>query len=191
VPERPEIASTARPSATRLWGFSCLVAGALLAGYGATVDWALLGFPADQAGALDVAVKGTDVWEGKVVLAAAVLALVAVLAIRLVLSTETRRILGFGIATLGALVLALALSVSIRVDARFGGSEGLDEVAANLSAQLGEDPGAIRAQLEQEFAAQLQVELGTGVWVAAAGGILINVGGTLSLAWVRRTADPA
>ena len=188
MPERPEILSTARPSATRLWGFLCLVAGALLTGGGATLDWAVVGFPGDRNGALDVAVKGTDVWEGKVVLAAAVLTLVVMLATRLVSRTETRRVLAFGIAILGALVLGLALSTSIRADARFGGSEGLDEVASNLADQLGEDPAAIRAQLEQEFANQLQVELGIGVWVTAAGGILIDVGGALSLAWVRRRA---
>ena len=188
MPERPEILSTVRPSATRLWGFLCLVAGALLAGLGTTLDWAVVGFPEDRSGALDVAVKGTDVWEGKVALAAAVLTLVVMLAIRLVLATETRRTLAFGIATLGALVLALSLSVAIRADARFGGAEGLDEVAANLADQLGEDPEAIRAQLEAEFADQLQVDLGIGVWVTAAGGILIDVAGGLNLAWVRRTA---
>ena len=188
MPERPEILSTARPSATRLWGFLCLVAGALLAGLGATLDWAVVGFPEDPSGALDVAVKGTDVWEGKVVIVAGVLALLVMLAARLVLRTQARRILAFGIATLGALVLALALSVAIRPDPRFGSSEGLDEIATNLADQLGEDPQAIRAQLEQEFADQIQVDLGIGVWVAAAGGIPIDIGGALSLAWVRRTA---
>ena len=123
MPERPEIYSTSRPSATRLWGFLCLAAGALLAGLGATLDWAVVGFPQDVKGSLDVAVKGTDVWEGKVVLAASVLALVVLLTLRVVRRTQTRRILAFGIVTLGALVLALALSIAIRPDARFGGSE--------------------------------------------------------------------
>jgi len=188
VPERPEILSTARPSATRLWGFLCLVAGALLAGLGATRDWAVIGFPSDTKGTLDVPVRGTDVWEGKVVLASAVVTLVVMLAARVVRSTETRRILAFGIATLGALVLALALSVAIRADARFGGAEGLDDVAANLAKQLDQDPAAIRSQLEQQFGKQLRVDLGSGVWVAVAGGVLIDIGGALTLAWVRRIA---
>ena len=188
MPERPEILSTARPSATRLWGFLCLVVGALLAGLGATRDWAVLGFPGGAPGSPEAPVRGTDVWEGKVVLGAAVLALVVMLAVRVVRGTQRRRLLAFGIATLGAFVLALALSVAIRADARFGGSEGLDEMAANLADQLGEDPQAIRAQLEEQFADQLRVELGAGVWGAAAGGILIDVGGAVTLAWVRRTA---
>jgi hypothetical protein len=101
VPERPEILSTARPSAIRLWGFLFLVAGAIVTGLGAVLDWAILGFPGDEQGTLDVAVKGVDVWEGKVVLASAALALVGMLAMRLVERTGTRRAIAFGIATLG------------------------------------------------------------------------------------------
>lgn len=188
MPERPELLSTARPSATRLWGFLCLAAGALLAGLGATRDWAVVGFPGDVRGALDVPVKGTDVWEGKVVLAAAVLALSVMLAVRLVRGSQTRRLLAFGIATLGALVVALALSVAVRADARFGGSEGLDDMAVNLSKPLGADPAAVRSQLEQQFGLGLRVDLGPGVWLAGAGGVLIDIGGALTLAWVRRRA---
>lgn len=188
MPERPEILSTARPSATRLWGFLCLVAGALLAGLGATRDWAVVGFPGDPERALDVPVKGTDVWEGTVVLAAAMLALGLLLAVRVARGTERRRVLAFGVASLGALVIALALSVAIRPDARFGGSEGLDDIAARVATELDQEPTAVRAQLQEQFGLQLRVDLGSGVWITAAGGILIDVGGALTLAWVRRRA---
>jgi hypothetical protein len=186
VPERPEILSTARPSAIRLWGFLFLVAGAIAAGLGAVLDWAILGFPGDEQGTLDVAVKGVDVWEGKVVLASAALALVGMLAMRLVEGTGTRRAIAFGIATLGALVIALALSVAVRADARFGGTEGLDQMASGLAEQLGEDPAAVRAQLEEQVGDQLRVELGPGVPVAVVGGVLIDVGGALGLLWVKQ-----
>lgn len=186
VPERPEILSTARPSAIRLWGFLFLVAGAIVAGLGAVLDWAILGFPGDEQGTLDVAVKGVDVWEGKVVLASAALALVGMLAMRLVEGTGTRRAIAFGIATLGALVIALALSVAVRADARFGGTEGLDQMASGLAEQLGEDPAAVRAQLEEQVGDQLRVELGPGVPVAVVGGVLIDVGGALGLLWVKQ-----
>ncbi|HEU4353961.1 MAG TPA: Trp biosynthesis-associated membrane protein [Actinomycetota bacterium] len=191
MPERPEILSTARPSAVRLWGFLFLVVGAVVAGLGALMDWATLGFPGDERGALDVAVKGIDVWEGKVVLASAVLALVGMVAMRLARGTETRRVLAFGIATLGALVIAVALSVAIRADARLGGSEGLDEISGGLAEQLGEDPAAVRAQLEQQYGEQLRVDLGPGVWVAVVGGVLIDVGGALGLLWVKQRAEAA
>ena len=191
VPERPEILSTARPGAVRLWGFLFLVAGAVVAGLGALMDWATLGFPGDERSALDVAVKGVDVWEGKVVLASAVLALVAMVAMRLARGTEARRVLAFGIATLGALVIAVALSVAIRADARLGGSEGLDEIAGGLAEQLGEDPAAVRTQLEEQYGEQLRVDLGPGVWVAVVGGVLIDVGGALGLLWVKQRAEAA
>ena len=189
VPERPEILSTARPTAIRLWGFLFLVVGAVVAGIGALMDWATVGFPGDERGALDVAVKGVDVWEGKVVLASAVLALVGMIAMRLAQRTGTRRALAFGIATLGALVISVALSVAIRAEARLGGSEGLDELAGGLAERLGEDPGAVRAQLERQYGEQLRVDLGPGVAVAIVGGVLIDVGGALGLLWVRQRAE--
>ncbi len=191
MPERPEILSTARPSALRLWGFLALATGALVAGWGALSDWATLGFPGDTSGALDVAVKGADVWEGVVVLGAAVASLVALLAMRLVGSPSARRGIAFGVATLGALVVAIALSVAIRADARFGGAEGLDDVAADLAARLEEPVGAVRAQLEERFSSQVRVDLGVGVWLALAGGALIDLGGALGLAWARRPAGAA
>ncbi|HSD48995.1 MAG TPA: hypothetical protein VLE71_04105 [Actinomycetota bacterium] len=191
MPERPEILSTARPTAIRLWGFLLLVVGAVVAGLAALMDWATLGFPGDERGALDVAVKGVDVWEGKVVLASAVLALVGMIAMRLAGGTRARRALAFGIATLGALVIAVALSVAIRADARLGGSEGLDELTGGLAARLGEDPAAVRAQLEQQYGEQLRVDLGPGVAVAVVGGVLIDVGGALGLLWVKQRAEAA
>lgn len=191
MPERPEILSTARPSAVRLWGFACLVGGALLAGVGALLTWATVGFPGDERGTLDVAVKGVDVWEGTVVLAVAVLALVGMLTMRLASGTEARRAIAFAIATLGALVMALALSVAIRADARFGGPEGLDDVAASLAERLGQDPAAVRTELERQFGDQIRVDLGPGVPVAIAGGLLIDAGGALSLLWVKERAGSA
>jgi hypothetical protein len=191
MPERPELLSTAKPTPLRLWGFLVLALGALVAGLGAVMDWAIIGFPSDMTGRLDTPVKGVDVWEGKVVLGAAVLALVGQVVLRTIRGKEPRRAVAFGLASLGALILAIALSVAVRADARFGGSEGLDELAASLAEQLDEPVDAVRAQLEEQFADQITVDLGAGVWVAALGGILVDVGGALNLAWVRKQpADP-
>lgn len=184
----PEILSTSRPSPLRLWGFVCVALGALLAGLGAVRDWAVVGFPGDLTGQLDVPIKGTDAWEGKVVLAGAALALIVLIAIRLSRSPRARRTGALAIVTFGALALALALSVAIRPTIRFGGTHGLDELAANLATQLDQDEAAIRAQLDQQFGDHLRVDLGTGVWLAMAGGLLTAVGGSLSRAWVRRAA---
>lgn len=186
MPERPEILSTTRPTPLRLWGFVLTAVGALLAGVGASMDWAVLGFTSDRGGALDVAVKGSDMWEGRVVLAAAVLALVATVALRLLTGTDARRATALLVVSLGALAMALAISVAIRADARFAGDGGLDEIATSLSARLDADPAAVRAQLREEFGTELRVDLGPGVWLTLLGGTLIVVGGSLSLAWARR-----
>ncbi len=184
----PEIWSTSRPSPLRLWGFASVALGALLAGLGAVRDWAVVGFPGDVNGQLDVPIKGTDVWEGKVVLAAAALALIVLIAMRLTRSSRARRTGALAIVTLGALALALALSVAIRPTTRFGGTQGLDELAANLAQQLDQDEAAIRAQLAQQFGNNLRVDLSPGLWLTTAGGILTALGGALSQAWARRAA---
>lgn len=187
----PEALSTARPTPLRLWGFLLTATGGALAGIGAVLDWAVVGFPSDAQRALDVPVKGIDVWEGKVVLVAALLALVGTVAMRLATGGRARMSLAVAVVVLGAIAAALALSVALRPEARLGGGEQLDEMAANLSEQLGGDETALREQLEQRFGDQLRVELGLGVWLSAAGGILVAGGGSLGLSWARgRAEDP-
>jgi len=182
----PEILSTARPDPLRLWGFVCTAFGALLAGIGATRDWAVVGFPGDVHGRLDVPFKGVDVWEGKVVLAAALLALLSTIAMRLVHRAWTRLALAAVVIGLGALIMAMSISVAVRPEARLGGGDSIDAIAANFAEQLGEEPALIRDQLEKEFGAALRVDLGAGIWLALGGGVLTVVGGALSLAWARR-----
>jgi hypothetical protein len=63
----------------------------VIAGVGATREWAAVGFVADAQRAADISVQGTDVWEGKVVLFAAVAALLVLLAMRTSGSATTRR----------------------------------------------------------------------------------------------------
>ena len=77
------ITSTARPTGLRLAGTVCVALGAIAAGVGATREWETIGFTADVQHAADVSVHGIDVWEGKVVLFAAVAALLVMLAMRI------------------------------------------------------------------------------------------------------------
>src|SRR5262245_60334540 len=81
-PMARELLSATRPTRLRLFGFLVLVGGSVLAGVGATRLWATIGFVADTEGAADVFVYGTDVWEGKVVLLLAGVALVVMIAMR-------------------------------------------------------------------------------------------------------------
>lgn len=181
-----EILSTARPTKVRLAGFLCLAAGAALAGVGATREWAAVGFPDDLEHAVDVSVRGTDVWEGKAVLLAAGVALVALLAMRLSPSGRTRRSLALAVTLLGAACVVPPLLDAARAEDRFGGTAGVDRMAEVLAAELELPEDVVREQLRAQFERALRVDVGPGVWAAAFGGLLLVAGGLLSLAWVRR-----
>src|SRR4029450_11455808 len=110
--------------------------GALPAGVGATREWAAIGFTADVEHAADVSVHGIDVWEGKVVLFAAVAALLVMLAMRISGSRSTRRGLAIALIVLGALCVALPVADAVRAKDRFGGVEGVDRLTRTLSVRL-------------------------------------------------------
>ena len=185
-----ELGSTARPTRLRLLGFLVLVAGSVLAGIGATREWAAIGFVADTEQVADVSVYGTDVWEGKVVLLIAGVALVVMIVMRLATSGALRRSLGVALIVLGLVCAALPLLAALRADARFGGGDGLDRMARVLSARLELPEDVIREQLAEQFQRDLRVDVGSGLWLSVAGGVLIACGGALGLAWAR-TREPA
>ncbi|HJS26807.1 MAG TPA: hypothetical protein VJ913_06760 [Actinomycetota bacterium] len=185
-----ELGSTARPTRLRLLGFLVLVAGSVLAGIGATREWAAIGFVADTEQVADVSVYGTDVWEGKVVLLIAGVALVVMIVMRLATSGALRRSLGVALIVLGLVCAALPLLAALRADARFGGGDGLDRMARVLSARLELPEDVIREQLAEQFQRDLRVDVGSGLWLSVAGGVLIACGGALGLAWAR-TPEPA
>ncbi len=181
-----EILSTARPTKISLAGFLCLAVGAVAAGYGATADWVIIGFPEDIERVVDVTVRGTDVWEGKAVLLGAVAALMAMLAMRLSRSEAVGRSLAVALLIVGLAGLALPVADAVRAEERFGGGEGVDLLAKRLAAQLELPEDVVREQLREEFQRALRVEVEQGIWISAAGGILLATGGALSFAWVRR-----
>jgi hypothetical protein len=181
-----EIASTGRPTLLRLAGTACVALGAIVAGVGATREWAAIGFTADVEHAADVSVHGIDVWEGKVVLFAAVSSLLVLLAMRISGSRSTRRGLAIALIVLGALCVALPVADAVRAKDRFGGVEGVDRLARTLSVQLGLPEEVVREPLAELLDQDLRVEISPGLWVTAAGGVLLVVGGVLGLAWLHR-----
>ena len=185
-----EIASTARPTGLRLAGTACVALGAIAAGVGATREWAAIGFTADVEHAADVSVHGIDVWEGKVVLFAAVASLLVMLAMRVSGSASTRRGLAIALIILGALCVTLPVAGAIRARDRFGGVEGADRMARTLSLQLGLPEEVVRERLSELLGQDLRVETSPGLWITAAGGVLLVAGGVLGLAWVRRERPP-
>jgi Tryptophan-associated transmembrane protein (Trp_oprn_chp) len=180
-----EILSTARPSRLRLFGFLALVLGALLAGLGATLTWATVGFPNDSGHVADVAVKGIDVWEGVAVLAIAAASLVGLIVMRITASSSVRLGIAVAIAVGGLAVAGIAtLDLATSRD-RFGGGDELDRIARKMADVLGQPVEAVRTLLERNFGAALRVEIGPGLWMALAGGVLLVVAGVLSFLWSR------
>jgi hypothetical protein len=186
-----ELLSTARPSGLRLVGFLAVVLGALLVGVGALVDWVTVGFPSDIERKLDVSVPGTDVWEGKVVLAAAMLSLVALIVMRLAASPAVRSAIAAGVALAGLVVVAIAAVDLTRATERFGRSEGLDDIVRALARELGQPVEPVRALVRQNFRGTLRVDIGAGMPLALVGGLVLIVAGALSLAWARRLDEPS
>jgi hypothetical protein len=184
----PEIVSTARPGALRLAGFLALVAGAGLAGFDASMTWATVGFPGDTAHAADVPVRGTDVWEGVAVLSIAAAALVAIVLARVASSARVRRAIA-ALVLIGGLAIAglAALDLATATD-RFGGGEGLSDVASRLAAATGRPVDEVTAELERNFGSELRVDVRPALPATLAGGVLVAVAGGLTLAWASRRA---
>jgi hypothetical protein len=181
-----EVTSPRRPTALRFAGFACVALGAVIAGVGATRVWAAVGFVADAERAADVSVHGTDVWEGKVVLFAAVAALLVLLGMRTSGSAATRRGLAIVLIVLGALCVALPVIDAVPAEDRFGGVEGVDRLARAISVELEIPVEEVREQLSELLEQDLRVEVQPGLWLTALGGVLLVAGGILGLAWVRR-----
>jgi hypothetical protein len=178
-----EVTSTPRPTALRFAGFACVAFGAVIAGVGATREWAAVGFAADVERAADVSVHGTDVWEGKVVLFATVVALLVLLAMRTSGSAATRRGLAIVLIVLGTVCVALPVAGAVRAEDRFG---GVDRLARAIAVELEIPVEVVREQLSELLEQDLRVEIQPGLWLTAFGGVLLVAGGILGLAWVRR-----
>ena len=185
-----EITSTGRPTLLRLAGTACVALGAIVAGVGATREWAAIGFTADVEHAADVSVHGIDVWEGKVVLFAAVAALLVLLAMRISGSRTTRRGLAIILIVLGALCVVLPVADAVRLKDRFGGVDGEDRLTRTLSVRLGLPEEVVRERLADLLDQDLRVEISPGLWITAAGGVLLVAGGVLGLRWARRERPP-
>jgi hypothetical protein len=185
-----QITSMARPTGLRLAGTACVALGAIAAGVGATREWASIGFTADVEHAADVSFHGIDVWEGKVVLFAAVASLLVMLAMRISGSRSTRRGLAIAQIVLGALCLALPVADAVRAKDRFGGVEGVERLTRMLSVQLGLPEEVLREPISDLLDQGLRVEISPGPWITAAGGVLLVAGGVLGLAWARRGGPP-
>lgn len=183
--------STARPTPLRFAGFLATALGGLLLGLGALRDWAVVGFPGDKAGNLDVSVRGLDLWEGKLALAAGMLVLVGMLAMRMVPRVGAKRNLGLGILVLGLAAAAVAAEAWLRSGSRFGGTDAVEKLAHSLVPKLNRPFSVILAQIQAKFANYLRVDVKPGLYLTIAGGLLCVLGGALGVAWAKRQGAAA
>lgn len=179
-----EALSTARPTPLRLAGFLAITLGGVLVGLGSLLEWAVVGFPGSTE--LDVATRGIDVREGVVTLAIGAAVLVLMIVVRLLPTNGARRGAASAILVLGLAAASLAAADAARLESRFAATDRLPVIARELGRVLDLPPEEVLATLRAQFAEQLRVDPGIGLWLVIGGGIAAAVGGVLTLAWARR-----
>jgi hypothetical protein len=167
-----------RPSPLRLAGFLVTIVGGTLLGVGSLLAWAVI----DLGGTTDV--RGIDVLEGKVALGCAILVLIGIPAMRGSLTRRGRYAWGAIIVVAGLLGAGLAAYDLADKEARLG----LGECAKQVAASTGIPESA---ELRAQCARFASTDLGTGIYVTIAGGLLSAAGGALGIAWARRAKLPS
>jgi hypothetical protein len=180
----PEALSTARPTPLRFAGFLAITLGGVLVGLGSLLDWAVVGFPGSSE--LDVATRGIDVREGVVTLAIGATVLVLMIVVRLLTTDRSRRVAAAAIVVLGLAAASIAAADAAGLQTRFAATDRLPAIARGLARALDLPAEQVLATLRAEFADQLRVDAGIGLWLVIGGGIAAAAGGVLTLAWARR-----
>lgn len=178
-------------SRLRAAAFLATAVGALLIGIGALRPWVTVGFGLDTKGVLDSTVVGTDVSDGKFLLAVAVGLLIGIGALRLLRSRTARRVVS-ALMLLGGLAAAgIAITDLARLDQRFA-AVGVEAVAKTVSSQLHipleQASHDLSTAIDKLGGQDISPE--AGLLIVIAGGFLAALGGGLSLAWVSQRGDP-
>jgi hypothetical protein len=169
----------------RTLGFLVTVAGALLAGIGAVLDWIVVTI-ADASDELAPTWRGLDTAGGKVVVVGAVVALVAVLASRVGGTATARRGAAIVVLVAGIAIVAAAALEAVTAEDRYS-SDAIEE-ARDVVASLGIPAADLDAVLD-ELQGMIEVRLEPGLWVAIAGGAITVAGGAITLGWASRRRD--
>jgi hypothetical protein len=171
-----------RPTSIRLWGFVLTVGGGALMAVGSLLTWTSV----DYRG-ISSATVGVDLKPGVVCLALGVLAILALLALRVVHSIPLRRAISVGVVAAGLIAIALGIrEVAIKDHLLFS---GLRDFANAFHAQNGLPAKDLAARIKADLQKSGSVKVGIGLWLAIAGGVITLVGGVLDLMWVRSRAQ--
>jgi hypothetical protein len=170
----------------RTLAFVLTAAGALIAGAGATTTWTSIGFRGDVQGVLDSEFVGTDLTEGIAVLVLSAATLVALLIARRA-QDRVRRMAAIAIVVFGIAIVLLPTWVAIRAEDR-AIDEAAEVVADTTGMSTEEAANLIRTNPD------LAIEVSSGgVFIPIAGGVLVVLGGVLSVLAARgseRTPGP-
>jgi len=167
-----------RPTFLRLAGFVLTVAGALVAGLGSLTTWVTVGI---RDVPIDSVFRGTDIPDGRIVLASAIAMLGAVLVSRLLRTPAARKAAAAVVIAGGVLCVGMAGAFVVTATSRFepANSEALADALDVTEAEL-------MAMLDAEGVLGF-TEVGAGPYLALLGGVLGVLGGVLVLAWASRT----
>jgi len=180
-----------RPSNLRLVAFVLTAVGALAIGVGSVLTWVTAGFTQEGLAQLTSVTKGLDTNEGKVALGCAVVTLILVLASRVV-SDTARAVIAGVLVVVGALAAVVAALFVSTASTNYSPIDS-DSIISRLAVQLGHTPDEVRAALAT-VADQLgpYTNIGTGPWLVIVGGVMVAVGGVLTVRWAARlSADHA
>jgi hypothetical protein len=183
LPEMDQAKTSAARDTLRAAGFLVTVAGSLLAGVGALRAWAEIGLEGNRAGVISPTYLGVDLLEGKIAIALALIAVTGVLLARAG-RTGSRRWAAVVVLVSGVAILATAGELAL------AGSDRLErDAVARTRDALREH--AAEEEVIDDAVALVEARLKAGVWVSMAGGALVAVGGSISLAWARGVPTPA
>lgn len=178
-----------RPSPLRLIGFLLVALGGLLAGIGVVITWVTVGLTDDKNNVLTQRYLGTDLPEGRLVLAAGLILLGGIIALRRVRGPFARR----AVATL--LIVASLLTVGMAITVATGthryADKALQDMTNVAAVTLKLPPDQARQRVDQIASLGITVTRGSGIWLALAGGLLAAAGAVLSLVWALRRETSA
>ena len=175
-----------RPTRLRLWGFVLTVGGGALIALGALLPWVSVGLRSDTQGALTSTSPGVDLRPGQVCLALGIIAILALPALRVAHSIGLRRAVAIlvVVAGLGALVLSVR-ELTIKDHLLF---TGVRHVGESIHSQTGLPAADLAAKAREELKKEGFVDVGLGLWITIAGGLVALAGGALDLLWVQSRA---
>ena len=172
-----------KPSPLRLWGFLLTAIGGALIAFGSIENWATITLGGSSENA--VPTKGIDLWQGKVTVVLGAMTVIGILALRFV-RPERRNMVGILLTVAGLVCLGIAVWCLVSLESVIHGT-GIDALVKRVADVLGmSEVQARQAVLRTMQQKGIDVRAQTGLWMAAAGGLLATVGGFVDLAWVRQ-----